>query len=195
MKKLMVATSNQHKVMEFKEIFELFGLTDIELVCPKDFNDDSEPIEDGNSFFDNSLIKAKFYFDKYHMPTLADDSGISIDYFDGKPGIYSARFLPGMNYAEKNEYIVNELKGSDNRGAQFTCVVTYIEENGTVHQYEGIVEGTIAQKPEGNGGFGYDPIFVPNGQDKCVGLLGQDFKNHYSHRSIALKKFVDEYKK
>ena len=189
MKTIMIATGNPHKVKEFKEIFDVFEL-EINLVSPKDYNDDSEPIEDGNSYKENSLIKAKFFYDKYHIPTLADDSGIEIDFYDGKPGIYSARFLKDMSYEEKNIYITNEMKGSNNRGARFMCCVTYIE-NDEIYSFEGILNGTISDVPVGDEGFGYDPIFIPNGYNTTNAVLGQEFKNTHCHRAIALRKWAD----
>lgn len=193
MKKIFIATGNQHKVEEFSDIFKTMNL-DVELVSPKDFNDTSEPVEDGNTYEENSYIKAKFYYDKYHLPTIADDSGVEIDFFDGKPGIYSARFLDGKPYREKNEYITSQMKGSTNRGASFHCAVTYIE-NDVVKTYKGIVYGTIAEKPMGVEGFGYDPIFITNGYDKTNALMGQEFKNEHSHRAIALRKWAEDLEK
>lgn len=193
MKKIFIATGNQHKVEEFSDIFKTMNL-DVKLVSPKDFNDTSEPVEDGNTYEENSYIKAKFYYDKYHLPTIADDSGVEIDFFDGKPGIYSARFLDGKPYREKNEYITSQMKGSTNRGASFHCAVTYIE-NDVVKTYKGIVYGTIAEKPMGVEGFGYDPIFITNGYDKTNALMGQEFKNEHSHRAIALRKWAEDFEK
>lgn len=184
----MVATGNDHKIEEFKAILNNLGVN-VELISPKDFNDDSEPVEDGNSYQENSYIKAKYYYDKYHYPTIADDSGVEIDFYDGKPGIYSARFLSDMNYKERNEYITNEMKDSNNRNASFHCVITYIEDD-IVKNYEGILYGKIAQKPKGNEGFGYDPIFIADGFNDTNASLGQEFKNNHSHRAIALRKWA-----
>lgn len=191
MKKILVATGNPHKVIEFKEITDDLGL-DIEYVCPKDFNDDSEPDENGNSYKENSYIKAKYYYDKYHLPTIADDSGIEIDFYDGKPGIYSSRWMHELSYKDKNSKILEEMKDSNNRGASFHCAITYIE-NDNVKQYEGIVHGHIANKIQGDKGFGYDPIFISDGQELSNGQLGDDFKKKYSHRALALRKWAEDY--
>ena len=193
MKKIFIATGNAHKIEEFSDIFKTMNL-DVELISPKDFNDNSEPVEDGNTYEENSYIKAKYWYDKYHYPTIADDSGVEIDFFDGKPGIYYARFLDGKSYSEKNDYITSEMKGSANRGASFHCAVTYIE-NDVVKTYKGIVYGTIADKPMGTEGFGYDPIFITNGYDKTNALMGQEFKNEHSHRAIALRKWAEDLEK
>ncbi|MDO4500155.1 MAG: RdgB/HAM1 family non-canonical purine NTP pyrophosphatase [Erysipelotrichaceae bacterium] len=190
MEKLFIATGNAHKITEFKEIFKTLGL-EFDVVCPKDFNDDSEPNENGNSYAENSYIKAKYYYDKYKIPTIADDSGIEIDFYDGKPGIYSARFLPELNYKDKNNHILNEMRGSDNRGASFHCLATYIKDD-VAKSYEGILYGHIADIQDGSKGFGYDPIFVAEGQTETNAVLGEEFKNKYSHRAIALGKWAKD---
>ena len=190
MEKILIATGNAHKVSEFSSILRNLG-ADVELVSPKDLGDDSEPVENGDSYAENSRIKASYYYEKYHMPTIADDSGIEIDFYDGEPGIYSARFLPEMNYKEKNEYITSQMKGSRNRGASFHCVVTFIKD-GITKQYEGILYGKIAECPSGSEGFGYDPIFIPEGHDRTNADLGQEFKDGHSHRALALKKWVED---
>ena len=195
MKKILIATSNAHKVKEVKDIFDSLNFS-VQLLTPKDLdpNNSNEPIEDGNSFKDNSYIKAKFYYDLYHMPTIADDSGICIDFYDGKPGIYSARWLKELSYKEKNIKITSELEGSNNRGAQFVCGITYIDDNQTLY-FEGVLNGSIAFKPQGEEGFGYDPIFIIDGQSKTTAELGEEFKKYNSHRALALRKLVEYFEK
>ena len=195
MKKILIATSNAHKVKEVKDIFDSLNF-DVELITPKDLdpNNKNEPVEDGDSFKENSYIKAKFYYDLYHIPTIADDSGICIDFYDGKPGIYSARWLKELSYKEKNEKITNDLKDSDNRGAQFVCGITYIDDDQTLY-FEGVLKGSIANKPQGLEGFGYDPIFIIDGQSKTTAELGEDFKKYNSHRALALRKLVEYFEK
>lgn len=195
MEKILIATSNAHKVKEVKDIFDSLNF-DVELITPKDLdpNNKNEPVEDGASFKENSYIKAKFYYDLYHMPTIADDSGICIDFYDGKPGIYSARWLSELSYKEKNEKITSDLKDSDNRGAQFVCGITYIDDNQTLY-FEGVLKGSIANKPQGLEGFGYDPVFIIDGQSKTTAELGEDFKKYNSHRALALRKLVEYFEK
>ena len=195
MKKILIATSNAHKVKEVKDIFDSLGF-ECQLLTPKDLdpNNSNEPVEDGNSFKENSYIKAKFYYDLYHMSTIADDSGICIDFYGGKPGIYSARWLKELSYKEKNIKITSDLKGSTNRGSQFVCGITYIDDKQTLY-FEGVLKGSIADKPEGLEGFGYDPIFVIDGQSKTTAQLGEDFKKYNSHRALALRKLVDYFEK
>lgn len=195
MKKILIATSNAHKVKEVKDIFDSLNFK-VELITPRDLDPNlkDEPIEDGDSFKANSYIKAKFYYDLYHMPTIADDSGICIDFYDGKPGIYSARWLSNLSYKEKNEKITSELKGSNNRGGQFVCGITYIDNDETLY-FEGVLNGSIADTPQGIEGFGYDPIFIIDGQTKTTAQLGEDFKKYNSHRALALRKLVEYFEK
>lgn len=195
MKKILIATSNAHKVKEVKDIFDSLNF-EVELITPKDLEyiNLNEPVEDGNSFKENSYIKAKYYYDLYHMPTIADDSGICIDFYDGKPGIYSARWLKELSYKEKNIKITDELKNSTNRGAQFVCGITYIDDSQSLY-FEGVLKGSIADMPHGVKGFGYDPIFIIDGQSKTVAELGEEFKKYNSHRALALRKLVEYFEK
>ena len=122
MNKLSIASNNADKIREIRDILLLNGI-EMELLCPRDMDCHEEPEENGESFEENAYIKARFYHDLYHLPTIADDSGICIDFLDGGPGIHSARYLPDMNYDEKCDYIVNLLGDSTNRGAQFVdCI-------------------------------------------------------------------------
>ncbi len=195
MKKILIATSNAHKVKEVKDIFDSLNF-EVELITPKDLDpiNLNEPVEDGNSFKENSYIKAKYYYDLYHMPTIADDSGICIDFYDGKPGIYSARWLKELSYKEKNIKITEELKNSTNRGAQFVCGITYIDDSQSLY-FEGVLKGSIADTPCGTEGFGYDPIFIIDGQSKTTAELGEEFKKYNSHRALALRKLVEYFEK
>lgn len=193
MKKILIATGNAHKIQEFKDILKYLNV-EVELISPKDLGSYEEPIENGKTYEENSYIKAKFFYDKFHLPTIADDSGVEIDFYDGKPGIYSARFLGDMSYRDRNIYITNEMKGSENRGASFHCVITYIE-NDIVNYYKGTLYGKIANEPKGDEGFGYDPIFICNGFNSTNAQLGQDFKNHHSHRALALRKWAKDFEK
>ncbi len=190
-----MATGNLHKISEVKDILNSLNV-EVEIVSPKQLDPScDEPVEDGKTFKDNSYIKAKYYHDLFNLPTIADDSGICIDYYDGAPGIYSARWMPELSYEEKNKKITNDLKGSDNRGAQFVCGITYIDEFGNVSYHEGVLEGKIADAPSGTKGFGYDPVFVMNGQELTMADLGEEFKKYNSHRALALRKLVESLEK
>lgn len=194
MDKLFIASNNSHKIGEIKDILLRNGV-EIEIICPKYLNDTSEPEENGSSFKENAYIKAKYYFDKYHLPTIADDSGICIDAFNGGPGIHSARFLSEYDYVTKNNIILERMKDATNRKATFHDVICFINEIGEVNYYEGINEGEISYEQRGTEGFGYDPIFLIPEYNKTEAELGQSFKNEHSHRAKALKKWVIDAKK
>lgn len=193
MKKLLVATGNKDKIIEIKEILNKNNV-EFELVTPKELGCESEPIEDGKTFEENAVIKAKYYFDLYHIPSLADDSGITINYLNGYPGIYSARFFGGLDYKTKNEIIISMLSNAKDRGAQFVDYIAYVDENGNVSTYEGINEGVISFKQKGDKGFGYDPIFMIEEFNKTEAELGPEYKNEHSHRAKALKKWIKDVK-
>lgn len=190
MKSLFIGTSNLHKIEEIKIIFKKNSI-DIDIKSPRDFNDDSDPIEDGFSFEENAIIKAKYYYDKYHIPCLAEDSGITISYLNDLPGIHSKRILNQLNDSQKNEYILQIMKNVKNRRAIFHDVVCYIDQNGNLHTFEGLNEGEISLQQKGNEGFGYDPIFLIPELHKTEAELGEDYKNEHSHRAIAFKKFIE----
>ncbi|MBS7354720.1 MAG: RdgB/HAM1 family non-canonical purine NTP pyrophosphatase [Solobacterium sp.] len=189
MEKLFVATSNAHKLEEIREILKLYGI-ERELVCPASFDDHDEPIEDGKSFKDNALIKARYWFNKYHLPTIADDSGLTIHFFNEFPGIYSARFMQNYSYFEKNSWILKGMKNESDREAKFHCVIAYINEN-TEECFEGILQGEIADSIKGEHGFGYDPIFFLPELNKTTSELSPEEKNRLSHRSLALRKWAE----
>ena len=194
MKKLFIASNNKDKLIEIKDILNKNNI-EIELLSPKDFDCHDEPIEDGTTFKENAYIKAKYYYDKFKLPTIADDSGICLDFLNGGPGIHSARYLPGLSYDEKNDYIIEMMKDSDNRGAKFVDALCFIDKDGNVSYYEGENAGTIAYKKAGNKGFGYDPIFVIPEYNKTEAELGPEYKDEFSHRAKALKKWIIDAKK
>ncbi|MCR4855057.1 MAG: RdgB/HAM1 family non-canonical purine NTP pyrophosphatase [Erysipelotrichaceae bacterium] len=189
MKKLFIASNNAHKLEEIADILKQNGV-ELQLLCPKDLGYKDEPVEDGSSFSENAYIKAKYYHDLCGLPTIADDSGICIDYLGGKPGIHSARFLPDMDYPQKCAYIVDLMKDVTQRGAQFVDCLCFIDEKGNVNYYEGINAGEIAHEPAGSKGFGYDPIFLIPEFNQTEAELGEEYKNVYSHRAKALKEWI-----
>ena len=193
MQKLFIASNNRNKIEEIRDILDRNGIR-LELVCPNDYGCHEEPEENGLSFEENAYIKAKFYHDRFHLPTIADDSGISIDYFGGAPGIHSARFLPQFNYEEKCERIIEMMKDVKDRKARFIDCLCFIDEEGTVRYYRGVNEGSIAYQRAGNEGFGYDPIFVIPTYGKTEAELGQTYKNEHSHRAKALKEWISNEK-
>jgi len=182
--KLLLASQNQHKIQEIKQIFEGY---DIELLDLSSFNDHDDVVEDGNSFLDNAIIKAKYFAQKYHMPTISDDSGLVVDALGGRPGVYSKRYSGGN---DRDNYIklLDEMKDQKDRSAHFVSVIAIYFPNGDYKHYEGSVYGKIAYEPKGAYGFGYDPIFYLPEFDKHMAELPNEIKNQISHRANAILK-------
>ena len=181
---IVLGSSNPHKV---KEINEIAGSADVCFILPPEGFD---PDETGTTFAENSLIKAKAAWELSHDWSLADDSGLCVDALGGKPGIYSARYAETSQ--KRIERVLQELVGVENRKAHFICCMTLINPEGEVAlSCEGICEGQIIKKAKGTNGFGYDPIFLPDGYDMTIAELPEDEKNRISHRSKALKKVLD----
>lgn len=189
MNKILLATSNAHKVEEFKEMLEPFGYTITSLL---DFDEEFDIEETGTTFEENALIKAKTMHDKLGIAVIADDSGLMVNALDGAPGIYSARFMgKDTSYDIKNQYIIDRCKDAEDKGCQFVCAIAYVEENGESHVFIGIVEGIVADHIEGEKGFGYDPIFYYPPYQTTLANVSEEQKNAVSHRGRALKQFVD----
>ena len=188
MKKLLVASKNQGKILEFKNI-----LTDFEIISLLDFEFSPDVIEDGNSFQENAVKKAVEIFNFSKTPTAADDSGLEIDYMNKEPGVHSARFLSenATDY-ERNCKILELLKNVPEveRTARFRCELAFKNDK-LLKVFSGVIEGKIADEIKGSYGFGYDPIFVPEGYNKTFGELGKEVKDRISHRAAALKKFSE----
>lgn len=193
MNRIFVATNNAHKLSEINDILLTFGIN-VSLLSPKDFNLNEEPIEDGLSFEENALIKARYYYNLVHLPTIADDSGISIEYFNNHPGIHSARFLGNTSYNQKLNHILKLMNGVENRKAHFNCVLAYIDEKGNQKTYSGQIDGNISDSIRGTNGFGYDPIFCYGKNNMTNAELPIGSKNEFSHRYIVLKKWAQDVK-
>lgn len=185
--KILVATHNLHKL---RELQALFANLDIKWLTLKDLNDHNDPIENGKSYQENASIKARYYFDRYKMAVVADDSGLSVSCLNGLPGIHSKRYAKGSDH-EKNEKLLLEIKDNPNRRAQFVCHLTFIDENGVIKHFKGYLKGIIIDKQKGKNGFGYDPIFQPNAYHKTLAELSFEEKNKISHRAKAYDKFKD----
>ena len=183
--KIILATHNDHKTEEIRKIFKD---TNISFLSLKDLNDSNEVVEDGKTFKENAYIKAKYIFDKYHLPTLADDSGLEVKALNNEPGIYSSRYAGG-DYVSAMNNIIKRLDDKDDRTADFNCSICFIDENGKEHYFEEKVYGKIAYKITGKLGFGYDPIFMYNGI--CFADMEMEEKNKVSHRGKAFKKFYE----
>ncbi|MEE3362422.1 MAG: RdgB/HAM1 family non-canonical purine NTP pyrophosphatase [Anaerovoracaceae bacterium] len=190
---IAAATKNAGKIKEIGKITEQFGF---EIISRDDAGIDPalEIEENGSTFAENSLIKAKTVCELCGMPAVADDSGLMVDFLGGAPGVESARFAGEHgNDGKNNEKLLSLMKNAPDgkRGAKFVCVVTLVFPDGSVISAEGECRGTIAREPEGTGGFGYDPLFIPEGYEKTFAELGADVKNKISHRSRALMKLAD----
>jgi XTP/dITP diphosphohydrolase len=187
---LVIATSNQHKLKEFKAILKGFPLTILSL---KDFPDIPAVVEDGKSFYENALKKALTVVRHTDKITVADDSGIEVDALDGKPGVYSARFA-GEDATDEanNTKLLKELEGvsSDKRGACFKCVLVIAQPDGETAFVEGACRGTIIHEARGEYGFGYDPLFLVPEYDKTFSEITPEEKNKISHRARALEKLL-----
>lgn len=182
--KIVFATSNPHKLHELNEICAGSG---IEFVLP---NEGFAPVENGSTFEENSLIKAKEAYRVSKTYCLADDSGLCVDALNGAPGLYSARYAGTQD--EKIEKLLGELKGVENRSAKFVCCVTLLDDKGEmIFQTVEECHGSIVKERKGVNGFGYDPIFKADNYDCTIAELSEDEKNKISHRGNALKKFLE----
>jgi XTP/dITP diphosphohydrolase len=185
MKKIVLATNNLHKVREIKQILDI---KEIEIIDLNSFPDLKPALEDGLTFKENALKKARHIFNNTKIFSLADDSGLSVDYLLGAPGVYSARYAgENHSYEDNNRRLLNELKGVPprKRTARFKCCIALIGE-GFENTVDGAVEGKILFSTRGKNGFGYDPLFLPVGYDKTFAELDSSIKNQISHRAKAL---------
>lgn len=185
MKQLVFATGNANKLRELREIlgseYDVRGLADIG--CHDDIP------ETADTFEGNALQKARWVADRYGMDCIAEDSGLEVDALGGAPGVYSARFAgPGHDAAANNALLLEKMKGVADRSARFRTVLVLLRD-GVPHVFEGRVEGDILDAPRGDGGFGYDPLFVPKGWTKTFAEAGADEKNAISHRGRAVRAF------
>lgn len=192
--KILFSTSNAHKIQEVKAMFEEKKL-DIELLSLKDMEKKyDEPIEDGNTFLDNAIIKAKYYYEKYQMPIITDDSGLEVDALNGMPGVLSARYASTNNHnassSDNRKKLLKELEKVSERSAHFTCVVVYFDGVNMVSS-TGYVNGIIATKETGDKGFGYDCLFYLPSFNKTMAELVESDKNKVSHRGRAITGLLD----
>ena len=207
--KIVFATNNAHKLSEIRSILG----DSIEVLSLKDIGCDVDIPETGTTLEDNALQKAQYIYDHYHMDCFADDTGLEVEALNGAPGIYSARYasMDSTTTAVSHDSEANmarllkELGNHNNRKARFRTVIALIQKKDVcpcgctsikeVHKFEGIVEGQIIRERRGGEGFGYDPIFQPDGYDQTFAELGMDIKNHISHRARAVQKLAEYLKK
>lgn len=187
MKKLVFATGNSHKLQEVQSLLkEGFALS-----CLKDVNITEDIPETADNLVDNALQKAWYVYNKCGIPCFADDTGLEVEALDGAPGVYSARYAGEEKDSMKNMLLLLEnMNGKENRNARFRTIIAYIDENEEEHIFEGEIRGTIIENMAGTNGFGYDPIFVPEGYDKTFAQLSSEIKNTISHRARAMEKFL-----
>lgn len=183
--KLIFASGNKNKLIEVAQI-----LDGIEVVSMKDAGVSTEPDENGNSFEENSLIKAKAVWEKTGGLVLADDSGLEVDALNKEPGIYSARYMgEDTSYHIKNQNIIDRLEGieDEKRTARFVCAIAAVFPDGSHEVVRAVMEGRIGYKEEGENGFGYDPIFILPKYGVSTAVLSPEVKNEESHRGKALR--------
>lgn len=184
-KEVVLATTNQGKVREFSKLLE--GVFE-NVISLKELDSPPEVIEDGVTFRDNALKKAREIAQFSHKLTLADDSGLEVEALDGRPGVYSARYSGEEATDTSNiDKLLEELGDDSNRRARFVCVLALVNPNGEELVVEGFCEGEILKQPRGEGGFGYDPVFYLPDRHKTMAEVDPEIKNTISHRANALK--------
>lgn len=185
--KIYFASSNDHKKQEMMRL-----LNGVNITLPKEEAIAFDPVEDGNSFIENALIKAKDLYKKVNAPVLADDSGLVVDALDGRPGIHTSRYgdVDGKKLiqSEKNAKLLGEMEGKENRRARFVCALVLMVSNEKIYIIQETVEGYIAHTIRGEHGFGYDPLFLVEETGKSAAELSDSEKDKYSHRGRAVRK-------
>lgn len=187
--KIVFATNNAHKL---EEVAAMLG-DKYDVLSLRAIGCDADIPETADTFAGNAMQKARFVKEHYGYDCFADDSGLEVDALDGAPGVYSARYS-GSGSEENMNKLLQNLTGKSERGAQFRTVIALLTGEET-RLFEGIVRGTIIDERRGQGGFGYDPIFVPEGYDKTFAELGSEVKNRISHRAKAVEQLAEYLKK
>lgn len=185
--KICFATNNANKLKEIREIlgegFQIVSLKDIG--CEEELPETHETLEE------NSLEKAEYVYKRYQLPVFADDTGLEVNALNGAPGVYSARYAGAERSADANmNKLLAALSEEASREARFRTIITYLDDTG-VYQFEGEVKGQITRELKGEGGFGYDPVFVPNGYTQTFGEMPSEEKNKISHRVRSVEKLVE----
>jgi XTP/dITP diphosphohydrolase len=184
MRKLLLSTNNPDKVREFREI--LVGLP-LEVVAPASLGLELEVAETGTTFAENAAIKARAFHDATGLLSLSDDSGLEVDALNGAPGVYSARYASLPSGPEQNHYLLRQLEGVpwEERRGRYVCEIAIVDEDGNLYRCRGIMNGRIALESNGEGGFGYDPVFFIPRYRRTVAQMPADLKNRISHRGRA----------
>lgn len=186
--RLIIASNNQHKIYEIKK---MLGSKFDEILSLREAGIDHETLEDGATFMENAIKKAREIAEISGSYALADDSGICCDALDGAPGIYSARFSGGTD-EDNNALLLERLSDKEDKGAHYTCAMALASPNGELTLAEGYMYGTITSERRGSRGFGYDPLFIPTGEVRTVAEMSDEEKNAISHRGRALALLLDK---
>jgi XTP/dITP diphosphohydrolase len=188
MQKLIFATHNKNKVFEAKAILK----NKIEVISLDEINFYVDIAETGATFQENAAIKAAYIHQKFNLPCFADDSGLEVEALNGAPGLFSARYagLPKSD-ANNNALLLKNLSPYENRNARFITVIALSGLEANMQFFEGFIQGEITHSLKGSNGFGYDPLFVPEGYDQTFAEIDQSIKNTLSHRALAIKKMSD----
>ena len=191
--KLILASNNSDKLREIREILDGTG---IEVISQREAGCDFEAEENGTTFEENARIKARAAMEATGLPAVADDSGLEVNAMDGGPGIYSARYGgEKLSYDKKRQMIIDAVGDAADRGARFCCSVVCVFPEGGEITAGGTIEGEIGTASEGTGGFGYDPIFIPEGFSHSIACLTDEEKNAISHRGRAFREFAEKLNK
>lgn len=186
---IFLASGNPHKIEELKQILNPMG---IKLKSTLDFPEVNQVVEDQPALEGNALKKARHWFKVTGLPSLSDDTGLEVDALGGKPGVHSARYAgEKATYEENTQKLLSELEGKSDRSAQFRTVIAFIDQSGKEHFFEGVCRGGILKEKRGEKGFGYDPVFVPDGYEQTFAELSSEEKNRISHRGKAMQAFLE----
>lgn len=195
MRTLVFVTRNKHKIQEISDLLEKHllknGNNTLKIIGLDDINCNEDIAETGNTLEENALQKAEYVSEHYHFDCFADDTGLEIDELGGRPGINSARYAGDEKNFDKNtEKVLKELEGKENRKARFRSVIALIL-GSEKYFFEGVAEGKIIDEKRGKGGFGYDPVFIPDGYKQTFAEMSFEQKNRISHRAKAINKLID----
>ncbi len=186
---IVLASGNAHKIKEISDM-----LPEFKVVGYKELGFNEEIVEDGTTFYENALIKAKTVSDALNLPALADDSGICVDALGGEPGIYSARYAGDGDDKHNNKLLLENMKDKTDRKAKFVCCMVFYKPNGEIISATGETLGEIMCEEQGENGFGYDPLFYSYDLNKCLGVAPSEEKNTISHRFRAISALKDKLK-